>query len=149
MTTDSENAKCYGKKSVRVMRLLPQCSCLRSSGVSRGVDCCSVTNDQPMPRNIPEERRPARVNLSIKNSVQIQSNLNKLARNFYFIPTIITLFSKGTKGQPIVERTKPGLLSAIQRHAVGIVLGSFPASKVTFWVAVIYSFKDDSRKSCG
>jgi len=40
-----------------------------------------LTCYKPIPRNIPEERRPARVNSSIKNSIQIQSILNKLVRN--------------------------------------------------------------------
>jgi hypothetical protein len=40
-----------------------------------------LTNDQPTPLNIPEQRRPVRVNLSIKNSIQMQGNLNKLVQN--------------------------------------------------------------------
>jgi hypothetical protein len=67
----------------------------------------------------------------------------------YFIPTIFTQFSNGTTGQAIIERTKPGLLNAIQRHDVRTVLGSFSPSKATFRANVIYCFKDDSGITCG
>ena len=36
----------------------------------------------------------------------------------YFTPTIIRQFSNGTKGQDIIESTKPGLLDAIQTYDV-------------------------------